>query len=93
MTAKIILVEKRDGRCEKFDEKKAYNIFCRVFLNAHLSEREAGKFADKSIGDLKIFLKSKRKIKSEDLFRQKIKILNKYNKEAAFLYETHRDIN
>lgn len=90
---KIVLVEKRDGRCEKFDEKKAYNIFCRVALNAHLNEKEAEKLADKSMNDLKKFLKKKTKIKSTELFRQKIKILKRYNKEAAFLYETHRDIN
>ena len=90
---KIVLVEKRDGRCEKFDEKKAHNIFCRVGLNAHLSVKEAGKLADKSMKDLKQFLKLKKKIKSTELFWQNIKILRKYNKEAAFLYETHRDIN
>ena len=90
---KIVLVEKRDGRCEKFDEKKAYDIFCRVALNAHLSEKEATNLADKAMKDLNNFLKSKSKIKSSGLFRQKIKILKKYNKEAAFLYETHRDIN
>ena len=90
---KIVLVEKRDGRCEKFDENKAYNIFCRVGLNAHLTEKEAGKLADKAMKDLNQFLKTKRKIKSTELFKQKIKILNKYDKEAAFLYETHRDVN
>lgn len=90
---KVVLVEKKDGRCEKFDDEKSYKVFCRVFLNAHLSARESENLADKSIKDLKNFLKSKRKIKSSDLFRQKIKILKKYNKEAAFLYETHRDIN
>lgn len=90
---KVVLVEKKDGRCEKFDEEKSYRVFCRVFLNAHLSEKEAEKLADKSMRDLKGFLKDKRKVKSRELFRQKIKILNKYNKEAAFLYEYHRDIN
>ncbi len=90
---KIVLVEKRDGRCEKFDEKKAYNIFCRVGLNAHLNDKEAERLADKSMKELKQFLKGKSKVKSTELFRQKIKILKKYNQEAAFLYETHRDIN
>ena len=90
---KVVLVEKRDGRCEKFDGEKAYNIFCRVALNAHLTEKEAGKLADKAMKDLNQFLKTKRKIKSTELFKQKIKILNKYDKEAAFLYETHRDVN
>jgi len=93
MTAKIILVEKRDGRCEKFDERKAYNVFCRVGLNAHLSVKEAGKLADNAMKDLKKFLNDKKKIKSTELFRQKIKILSRHNKEAAFLYEHHRDIN
>ncbi len=90
---KIVLVEKKDGRCEKFDEKKSHDVFCRAALNAHLSVAEAGKLADKAMKDLKQFLKSKRKIKSTELFMQKIKILKKYNKEAAFLYKTHRDVN
>ncbi|MBI2105213.1 hypothetical protein HYT56_00065 [Candidatus Woesearchaeota archaeon] len=90
---RIILVEKRDGRCEKFDEKKAYNIFHRVGSNAHLNAKESKKLADDAMKDLKIFLKNKSIVKSTALFRQKIKILNKYNKEAAFLYEHHRDVN
>ncbi len=90
---KIVLVEKRDGRCEKFDEEKAHDIFCRVGLNAHLNVKEAEKLADKAMKDLKQFLKNKGKVKSPELFRQKIKILKRYNKEVAFLYETHRDIN
>lgn len=90
---KVILVEKRDGRCEKYDEKKSYDTFCRVGLNAHLNTKAATGLADKCISDLRKFLKSKRKIKSAELFKQKIKILNKYNKDAAYLYEYHRDIN
>src|SRR3989344_6506282 len=90
---KIVLVEKRDGRCEKFDEKKAYDVFCRVGFNAHLNEKEAERLADKAMKDLNQFLEAKSKIKSTELFKQKIKILNKYDKEAAFLYETHRDVN
>ena len=90
---KVVLVEKRDGRCEKFDEEKAYNIFCRIGLNAHLNKNEAEKLADMAMSDLNKFLKGKNKIKSAELFRQKIKILKKYNKDAAFLYETHRDVN
>lgn len=93
MKMKIVLVEKRDGRCERFDEKKAYNIFCRVGLNTHLSVKKAEKLADNAMSDLKKILKLKRKIKSTELFWQKVKILKKYNKEAAFLYETHRDVN
>ena len=50
---KILLVEKRDGRCEKFDENKAYEVFCRAGLNAHLNVKDAGILADKAMKDLK----------------------------------------
>jgi transcriptional regulator NrdR family protein len=89
----MVLVEKKDGHCEKFDEDKAFGNICRACLNAHLEPKECTAIAGKALKDLKKFLKRKRKIKSQELFKQKIKILKKYNKNVAFLYETHRDIN
>jgi transcriptional regulator NrdR family protein len=88
-----MLVEKKDGLCEKFDEKKAYKKFCNSCLNAHLSKKESSAIANKSIKDLKKSIKNRKKINSNALFKKNIKILKKYSKEAAFLYETHRDIN
>ena len=88
-----MIVEKKAGHTEKFVDKKAYKIFCRACLNAHLSEEKASVIATKALKDLKKFLGRKKKINSDEIFKQNIKILKKYNKEVAFLYETHRDIN
>ncbi|MDP3917158.1 MAG: hypothetical protein Q8Q42_02615 [Nanoarchaeota archaeon] len=89
----MVLIEKRDGRCEKFDDDKAFGNICRACLNAHLKPGECTRIANKTLGDLKKFLKGKKKITSLRLFNEKIKILKRYNKDVAFLYETHLDIN
>ena len=89
----MALIEKRDGHCEKFDDDKAFGNICRACLNAHLKPEECTRIANRVLKDLKKFLKDKKKISSEKLFKEKIKILRKYNKDVAFLYETHLDIN
>ena len=89
----MVLVEKKDGHCEKFDEDKSFGNICRACLNARLESKECTDISKKVLRDLKKLLKGRKKISSQKLFREKIKILRKYSKEVAYLYEHHRDIN
>ena len=38
-------------------------------------------------------MKNKKEVASDQIFKQIIAVLKKQNKEAAFMYEFHRDIN
>ena len=93
MTAKIILVEKRDGRCEKFDERKVYASAYASCLSASVNVIEAEGISEKVTFRVKKWLKNKKKISSNEIFKQIVNALKKLNNDAAFMYETHRDIN
>ena len=60
---------------------------------AHLSEKEAEKIADKVSRTSTNWSKKKKFISSDDIFKFLIKELKKYDEDASFLYETHRDVS
>ena len=86
-------VIKRDGRIEDFDKKKVYNAAYRSCMNAHLDKGYSDKIAKEVVRDVLSVVRGKKKIKSNDLFQETVKIIKKYNYDAAFLYATHRDVS
>ena len=91
--AKMVHVVKRKGNLEKFDERKVYASCYFAGLNCHINKLKAEKLCEKVTRDIKLWLRNKKKISSDDIFRQMIKILNKYDEDVSFMYETHRDVN
>ena len=78
---------------EKFDERKLYASCYSAFLGAHLDHAEAEGLCEKVAKEIKKWIKDKKKVTSDDIFRQTAKVMKKHHKEAAFMYETHRDIS
>ena len=89
----MIHVIKRKGHLQKFDERKVYASCYFACLNCHMVKMKAEKLCEKVTRDIKLWIKNKRKVSSDDIFRQMIKVLRKYDDDAAFMYETHRDVN
>ena len=87
------IVVKRRGYKEKFDEKKVYGSIYYACRSAQLNEKESEEISEKVIKDLKKWLKGKKEITSQEIFITVITILEKYNSDVAFLYETHRDLS
>lgn len=84
---------KRKGHKERFDEKKVYGSVYAACKIAEMHEKGCEKTSDAVTKDIKSLVK-KNKIKtSEDIFRNVIKTLKKRHKDAAFIYETHRDVS
>ena len=90
MTVHIV---KRKGHEEHFDERKVYASCFAACLNVHMEKHKAEECADKATREFKKWLKNKNEVNSSEIFKEIIKILKKYNKDAAFMYETHRDVS
>lgn len=85
-------IVKRAGHLEKFDERKVYATCYKACINASIHAQEAERICERVTKDIKIWIKAKKKVTSNQIFQQMIKTLKKQNKDAAFMYETHRDI-
>ena len=88
-----ICIVKRKGQSEEFDEKKVYaSVYSAAMANG-LGEKQSEKLANKITKLIKKWVDKKKSIDSKDIFKQVVSLLKKEDKDAAFLYETHRDIS
>lgn len=86
-------IVKRAGHTELYDERKVYGSCFFACRNAHLSEKESEEICNKVSAEITKWIKSQRMVSSNGIFRKLIEELKKHNEDAAFLYETHRDIS
>jgi transcriptional regulator NrdR family protein len=89
----ILQIVKRKGHTEIYDERKVYGSCYFSCRNAHLSEQESEEICRKVSAAITRWIKSRKAVSSNDIFRMLIQELKKHNEDAAFLYETHRDIS
>jgi len=88
-----IKIVKRRGHIEIYDERKVYGSCYFACRNAHLSETESEWISNKVSVAVTRIVNKRKVISSDDIFRLLIDEIKKYNEDAAFLYETHRDIS
>lgn len=89
----ILQIVKRKGHTKIYDERKVYGSCYFACRSAHLSERDAEEICKKATSSITKWIKSKKIVSSNDIFRMLINELKKHNEDASFLYETHRDIS
>jgi len=88
-----ITIVKRGWHIEPYDEKKVYGSCVFACRMAHLSQREAERIAEKIAPAITRQIRKKKFTSSDDIFRLLISELSKYDQDASFMYETHRDIS
>jgi len=88
-----IKIVKREGHTEVYDERKVYGSCYFACRNAHLNEREAEAISNKVAASMSKWISKKKSVSSDDIFKALTQELKKHNEDAAFLYETHRDIS
>ena len=86
-------IVKRRGHTEIYDERKVYGSCYFACRNAHLSEKEAEEICKKVCSAITKWIAKQKVVSSNDIFKRLIEELKKHNEDAAFLYETHRDIS
>ena len=89
----VLKIVKRKGHTEMYDERKVYGSCYFACRNAHLSEKEAEEICSKVAQSITNLIVKKKLVSSNDIFKLLISELKKHSEDAAFLYETHRDIS
>ena len=85
-------VVKRKGELNKFDERKVYASCYAASLAADIPKKEAEKICNKVCKTIKKWMKDKDVVTSTQIFKEAAKEMKKHNKDAAFMYRTHREI-
>ncbi|MBI4171066.1 MAG: hypothetical protein HY514_05175 [Candidatus Aenigmarchaeota archaeon] len=86
-------IVKRQGHKEKFDSRKIYASVYYACRSTHMGKKACEKTAGKVSTEINTWAKSKSSMTSDQIFREIAKRLKKYDTDAAFMYETHRDIS
>ena len=88
-----LVIVKRGAHSERYDDRKVYASSYFACRNAHLTEKESEKIAEKVSKYITQKVKKERIILSDRIFQLIIGELKRHNEDAAFLYETHRDLS
>lgn len=86
-------IVKRKGHTEEYDERKVYASSYAAVLNVHETQRVAEEIAGKVSKDISSWIKDKKEVSSNQIFEEVTNSLAKYNKDASFMYNTHRDVS
>ena len=86
-------IVKRKGHTELYDERKVYSSCYFACRNAHLSEEYAEVICSKVSAAVTKWIIKRKIVSSSEIFRFLTEELKKHDEDAAFLYETHRDIS
>lgn len=86
-------IVKRKGHKEKFDERKLYASVFAACRSAHCEEEESEATANLVTREVKQWIDKKKEISSDEIFKQAGEELGHLNKDASFMYKTHRDIS
>jgi len=86
-------IVKRKGHSEEFDERKVYASCYAACLSSYVPHMKAEKICEKVAKEIKVWARKKKMVKSDDIFKKVVAAIKKHNKDAAFMYETHRDIS
>lgn len=83
---------KRKGHEEPYQSDKVFYTTYAACLNASMADDEAQKTAKKVVKEIESWIKDKKTVSSDELFKEITKVLRNEFDIAAFMYETHRDI-
>jgi len=87
----MVIVVKRRGKKEGFDEKKVYASIYSACKDCNLEVKECESIAARITNDVKLFIKDRGQVNSTELFGFVIQKLAKTHEPVAFMYSTHRE--
>lgn len=88
-----VCIVKRRGHCEDYDERKVYGSCYFACRSSHMAEMGSERISSKVCRSVNRWLKGRKEVSSNSIFKYVIRELKKHSKDAAFMYETHRDIS
>ncbi len=87
------VIVKRGAGAEHYEGRKVYASAYFACRNAHLDEKASESIAAKVEAAVSLKVKREKIISSNKIFAMIVGELQRHNGDAAFLYETHRDIS
>ena len=89
----MLHITKRKGHKQEYDERKVYASIYSACLNAHLHDHKAEEIASKVSNEVSNWIKDQEEVTSYQIFVKVVRLMEEENREAAFMYLTHRDIS
>ena len=89
----MVHIIKRRGQKQEFDERKVYASVYAACLASHTSHEEAEETANLVTREVNRWLDERQDVTSDQIFKKAGIELEHLNKDAAFMYKTHRDIS
>lgn len=89
----MVHIVKREGHKQEFDERKVYASVYSACLATNTDHIEAEKIANLISREIKHWILKKEIVTSNEIFKKVGEELQALNKDAAFMYKTHRDIS
>lgn len=86
-------IVKRKGHKERFDERKVYASVFAACMSLRMSDEEAELIAHMVTKEVTDEFEEVHEVSAHSIHKFVTNSLKKYNKDVAFMYETHKDIS
>ena len=87
-------IVKRAGHKEPYDDRKVYGSCYAACLNVHIKDKEeAERICGEVTAEVNQWVENTAEFSSDEIFKKVTEALGKRNKDAGFMYQTHRDIS
>lgn len=86
-------IVKRQKHQEPYDNHKVYASCYAACLNTNIPKKKAENICQGVTKEIDRWISKKDMVHSEEIFKEITKAMAKNNKEASFMYKTHRDIS
>jgi len=89
----LCVVKRRTGECQPYDERKVYASVYAACYVVRRDEKECERIAEAIAKKITSYVKGKKEITSHSIHILVVKEFRKHDKDAAFMYDTHKDIS
>lgn len=86
-------IVKRKGHKERYDERKVYASVFAACMTLRMSDEESELIAHMVAHEVSEEFKDVHEVSAHSIHNFVVKSLKKFNKDVAYMYETHKDIN
>ncbi len=83
---------KRKGHTEIFDDRKIYASVYAACLSLRMTQEEGELIAEMVTSEVADVVKDFHEVDAHTIHKHVVVSLNKFNPDAAYLYDTHKDI-
>ncbi len=86
-------IVKRKGHKERYDERKVYASVFAACMTLRMSDEESELISNMVAHEVTEGFKDAHEVSAHSIHKHVTESLKKYNKDVAYMYDTHRDIS